>query len=171
MADAAAPYFWDSQDHRRAGGEADRSSSTEPARPPVIRTGSGCPSSSAATGCRCTCTTSAPSAGPDSDIAKSENVAWHVATSLLGRSSGLARPGELPSWARVRTGVTDGASAGLLALAYLDVLTPGPLAAGLRVAGTGAIGSDGVVTAVRMVDAKLAAARRAGCGLLRTGRA
>ncbi len=56
----------------------------------------------------------------------------------------------------------DGPSAGLLyALADLDLLTPGRLAGSLRVAATGALGSDGVVTSVRMVDAKLAVARLA----------
>jgi hypothetical protein len=87
-------------------------------------------------------------------------VAWHVATVVLGRAGGLARPGELPAWARPRTGGGDGSSAGLLfALADLDLATPGALAGGLRVAATGTVGSDGAVTSVRMVEAKLAAAR------------
>jgi hypothetical protein len=99
----------------------------------------------------------------DSAIAKSQNVAWHAAARLLGTARDLAQPAGIPDWARPRTGNTDGPSAGLLyALASLDILTPGPLAANLRVAATGAIGSDGVVTAVRMVDAKLAAAQLAG---------
>jgi hypothetical protein len=101
--------------------------------------------------------------GPDSAIAKSQNVAWHVATTLLDSSRAPARPGEIPDWARPRTAQLDGPSAGLLyALADLDLLTPGRLAGSLRVAATGAVGSDGVVTSVRMVDAKLAAARLAG---------
>ncbi len=71
-------------------------------------------------------------------------------------------PGEIPGWARPRTAQLDGPSAGLLyALADLDLLTPGRLAGSLRVAATGALGSDGVVTSVRMVEAKLAAARLA----------
>jgi hypothetical protein len=59
-----------------------------------------------------------------------------------------------------RTGGSDGSSAGItFALADVDLLTPGHLGSGLRLAGTGTIGSDGVVTAVGGVDAKLAAAR------------
>jgi hypothetical protein len=99
---------------------------------------------------------------PESDIAKSANVAWHVASALLGASADGARPAEIPVWARPRTGGSDGTSAGVVfALADLDLLTPGRLVGDLRVAGTGSIGSDGVLTAVRAVDAKLAAARLA----------
>ncbi len=100
--------------------------------------------------------------GPYSGIAKSQNVAWHVATSVLGRTSGIAQPDAIPAWALARTANIDGPSAGLIfTLARLDVLTPGRLGGHLRIAGTGAIGSDGVVTAVRMVNARLAAARLA----------
>jgi hypothetical protein len=99
---------------------------------------------------------------PSSAISKSEDVAWHVATTMLAGSSTPDRRGALPAWARPRADQLDGPSAGLLyALADLDLLTPGRLAGGLRVAATGALGSDGVVTSVRMVDAKLAAARLA----------
>ena len=76
--------------------------------------------------------------------------------------SGLARPGELPDWARPRTGNVNGRSGGLLwTLADIDLLTPGPLAGDLRVAATGVIYSNGVITPVLHVDAKLAAARLA----------
>ena len=81
---------------------------------------------------------------------------------MLGRTAGLARAGEIPGWARPRTGNADGTSAGLLfALADVDLLSSAALAGGLRVAATGTIGSDGTITSVRMVDAKLAAARLA----------
>ena len=97
-----------------------------------------------------------------SPTSPSRNVAWHVAGALLGGPGGVARAGEVPAWARPRTAGADGTSAGIVfALADIDLLTPGRLAAGLRVAGTGSIGSDGTVTAVRGVDAKLAAARLA----------
>ena len=46
----------------------------------------------------------------------------------------------------------------MFTLAYLDALTPGALVGNLRVAGTGTIGSDGVVIRVAMVDVKVAAA-------------
>jgi hypothetical protein len=76
--------------------------------------------------------------------------------------AGGAGPRQLPGWARPRTGAADGTSAGVLfALADIDLLTPGSLAGDLRVAATGSIGSDGTVTAVRLVDAKVAAARLA----------
>ncbi len=103
------------------------------------------------------------SRGPESLIGLSENTAWHVANVLLGRASGIAAPGELPPWARARTGNANGPSAGLIfTLAELDALTPGALGDRLRIAGTGSIISDGTVIPVRMVDAKLAAARVAG---------
>jgi hypothetical protein len=87
-------------------------------------------------------------------------VAWHVAEVVLGQAHGLAQDGELPAWARPRTGDADGTSAGLLfALADVDLMTGASLAEHLRVAATGSLGSDGSVTDVRMVDAKLAAAR------------
>lgn len=56
-----------------------------------------------------------------------------------------------------------GPSAGLmLTLAVLDVLTPGSLTAGRRVAGTGTIGLDGAVGTVDWVDFKARAALRGG---------
>ena len=88
--------------------------------------------------------------GPESAIAKSQNIAWHVATTLLGQTRGVARPGEIPDWARPRTHNVDGSSAGLLyALADLDILTPGRLAGELRVAATGSILGDGVIAGIR----------------------
>jgi hypothetical protein len=105
----------------------------------------------------------------DAAIGRSENVAWHVATHLLTGGGGMAGAAELPEWARPRTGTTDGTSAGLVfALADLDLVTPGRLGGDLRIAGTGALGSDGAVTAVRMVDAKFAAARAAGADVFFT---
>jgi len=99
--------------------------------------------------------------GANSVMANSQDVAWRAANGLAGTV--LESSDTIPDWARPRTGNNDGSSAGLLfALADLDLLTPGLLAATVRVAATGAIWSDGAVTAVRMVDAKLAAARVAG---------
>ena len=46
----------------------------------------------------------------------------------------------------------------MFTLAYIDLLTPGRLVGNLRVAGTGAIGNDGVVAPVSNVDIKVAAA-------------
>ena len=46
----------------------------------------------------------------------------------------------------------------MFTLAYIDALTPGALVGNLRVAGTGGIGPDRVVTPADGVDAKVAAA-------------
>jgi hypothetical protein len=158
--DRVAPLFWDAESGRRTGGEArlfelddaDRKSTLSAwyqlsyvPGSDRLRVYEGSPRTDR---------------GPSSDIAKSQRTAWQVAGLLLNRDRA---GGELPGWARPRTGSTDGTSAGLLyTLTDLDLLTPGRLAASLRVAATGTIGSDGVVTAVRLVDAKLAAARLAG---------
>jgi hypothetical protein len=165
--DASAPLFWDDQTHQRVGADADRFELDDPTT--VADQSSWYYLSYTVPGDRLRMHDHNPATtqGSDSAIAHSEDVAWHVATLLLGDAHGFARIGELPAWARPRTGGTDGGSGGLLfALADLDVLTPGPLAGQLRVAATGAIGSDGVVTAVRMVDAKLAAARLAHVGVM-----
>jgi hypothetical protein len=162
VVDVAAPWFWDGDAGMRAGADADRFELDElPAGTDLtdwyhvayvdggsrLRVRDHVPST----------TTPAGAA-----IGQSENVAWHAATHLLAGGGGMAGAGEVPEWARPHTGTTDGSSAGLVfALADLDLVTPGRLGGDLRVAGTGAIGSDGAVTAVRMVDAKLAAARTA----------
>jgi len=85
-----------------------------------------------------------------------QTTGWRVANEIVDPAS---RPRALPDWAHVHTGRDTGYSAGLMiTLSYLDVLTPGPLAGGLRVAGSGGIGSDGVVMPVAGLDAKVAAA-------------
>ena len=160
--DAPAPFFWDASTHQRAGGEADRFELDDPTR--IDGQSAWYHLSYVPGGSRLRVHEHSPATtrGPDSAIGLSADVAWHVATVVLGRAGGAARPGELPAWARPRTGDGDGSSAGLLfALADIDVVTPGALAGGLRVAATGTIGSDGVVTSVRLVEAKLAAARLA----------
>ena len=97
--------------------------------------------------------------GPESDIVDSENVAWRLANKVVGTDNGPAASDKPPSWARVRTGNDTGSSAGLMfTLAYIDLLTPGPLAGNLRVAGTGGIGPDGVVTPAFGLEVKVAAA-------------
>ncbi len=59
----------------------------------------------------------------------------------------------------MRTGNNIGPSAGLIfALAYIDLLTPGPLAGELRVAGTGGIAIDGLAFRVTGIDVKIATA-------------
>ena len=155
--DAAAPVLWDSETGHRAGGRADRFELDDP-RAGGLSTWYRLSYVVGSDRLQVDDHSPATTTATDADIAKSELVAWRVAASI----SGAAGPGQLPEWARPRTGADDGTSAGLLfSLADLDLLTTGALAGRLRIAATGSIGSDGSVTAVRMVDAKLAAARLA----------
>ena len=72
----------------------------------------------------------------------------------------------LPIDVGVRTDKVGGNSAGLaLTLAILEVLTPGEMTAGLRVATTGTIDIDGVVGPIGGIRQKVVAARRAGIDL------
>ncbi len=98
-------------------------------------------------------------AGPQSAIVQSENTAWRLANQIIGDDADSRGSDQLPKWAWFRTGHDTGPSAGLMfTLAYLDVLTQGALVDNLRVAGTGAIGPDGVVIPVSNVNVKVAAA-------------
>ena len=162
LVDVAAPLFWDGQTGQRVGGSADRFELDDT---PARGLSSWYHLSYVAGSDRLQVHdhNAATTTGADADIARSEGVAWQVAATIAGG----AGPRQLPGWARPRTGAADGTSAGVLfALADVDLLTPGPLAGDLRVAGTGTIGSDGTVTAVRMVDAKVAAARLAGADVV-----
>ena len=95
----------------------------------------------------------ADSVGPDSDMMRSETVAWHVANAIVGNASA---PDQVPEWAHVRTGNNTGPSAGLIfTLSFVDLLTHGQLAGQLRVAGTGGIAADGVAFAVSGIDVKI----------------
>ena len=162
VVDAPAPLFWDRQRNRRVGARAYRFELDDPHHGPDDSVWYHL--SYVVDGDRLQVFehNSPTTHGPDSAIAKSQNIAWHVATTLLDQTTSIAPPAEMPDWARPRTDNVNGPSGGLLyALADLDLLTPGPLAGELRVAATGAIFSDGVITAVGHVDAKLAAARLA----------
>jgi len=73
----------------------------------------------------------------------------------------------LPIDVRVNTGRVGGNSAGLaLALSILDLVTPGELTGGLRVASTGTIDIDGNVGPIGGIIQKVVAAREAGIDLL-----
>ncbi len=94
-----------------------------------------------------------------SDIVESENAAWRLANQTAAPAGSASASNRLPRSAWFRTGNDTGPSAGLMfTLAYIDLLTPGRLVGNLRVAGTGAIGRDGVVAPVSNVDVKVAAA-------------
>ena len=97
--------------------------------------------------------------GADSDMLRSENVAWNVAIQVVRAVNGSTTSTSLPSGAHVRTGNNIGPSAGLMfALAFIDLLTPGALAGDLRVAGTGGIAIDGFAFHVTGIDVKVATA-------------
>ena len=75
--------------------------------------------------------------------------------------------GELPVEVSIDSGKIGGPSAGLaLTLGIIDLLTPGELTGGLKVATTGTIAFDGTVGAIGEVDQKAIAADRAGVDLL-----
>ena len=97
--------------------------------------------------------------GPESDMMRIEDFAWRLANDMVEPKNRSTASEQLPSWARVRTGNTDGPSAGLImALAYIDLLTPGALVGDFRVAGTGGIRPDGLAFPVKGIDVKVATA-------------
>ncbi len=99
----------------------------------------------------------ATTSGPGSDMELSQHEAWRLANAAAGTPAGTSD--RFPDSARVRTGNDMGFSAGLMfTLAYIDMLTPGALVGDLRVAGTGGIGPDGVVTPAFGIEVKVAAA-------------
>jgi len=74
--------------------------------------------------------------------------------------------GDLPVDIEIDSGTIGGPSAGLaLALGIIDLMTPGELTDGQRVAATGTISFDGLVGAIGEVDQKAIAAQRAGVDL------
>ena len=75
--------------------------------------------------------------------------------------------GDLPVQIEIDSGKIGGPSAGLaLTLGIIDLLTPGELTGGQRVAATGTIAFDGTVGAIGEVDQKAIAAERAAVDLL-----
>ncbi len=97
--------------------------------------------------------------GPESDMIRIETIAWKLANEVVESENRSTASDHLPAWARVRTGNTDGPSAGLMmALAYIDLLTPGALVGDIRVAGTGGIRPDGLAFPVKGIDVKVATA-------------
>ena len=88
-----------------------------------------------------------------------ETIAWRLANEVVEPENRSTASDDLPAWAHVRTGDTDGPSAGLMmALAYIDLLTPGALVGDMRVAGTGGIRPDGLAFPVKGIDVKVATA-------------
>ncbi|MEP7112165.1 MAG: hypothetical protein ABI862_02775 [Ilumatobacteraceae bacterium] len=101
----------------------------------------------------------ATTGGTDSDMELSKEIAWRLANAVTPTTQRSLASDQLPEWARVPTGNDTGLSAGLmLTLAYIDLLTAGPLVGDLRVAGSGGIGPDGVVTPAFGLEVKVDAA-------------
>ncbi len=97
--------------------------------------------------------------GPQSDMMRIESIAWRLANEVVEPENRSTVSDHLPLWAHVRTGNTDGPSAGLMmTLAYIDVLTPGALVGDMRVAGTGGVRPDGLAFPVKGIDVKVATA-------------
>ena len=97
--------------------------------------------------------------GPESDMMRIETFAWRLANEVVEPENRSTDADHLPLWAHVRTGNTDGPSAGLMmTLAYIDLLTPGALVGDMRVAGTGGIRPDGLAFPVKAIDVKVATA-------------
>jgi hypothetical protein len=97
--------------------------------------------------------------GPESDTMRIEAIAWQLANEVVEPENRSTASDHLPLWAHVRTGKTDGPSAGLMmTLAYIDLLTPGALVGDMRVAGTGGIRPDGFAFRVKGIDVKVATA-------------
>ncbi len=97
--------------------------------------------------------------GPESDMMRIAAIAWRLANEVVEPQNRSTESRRLATWAHVRTGNTDGPSAGLMfTLAYIDLLTPGALVGDMRVAGTGGIRPDGLAFPVKGIDVKVATA-------------
>jgi PDZ domain-containing protein len=76
---------------------------------------------------------------------------------------GVSTVPNFPFPVTIRSGDIGGPSAGLMwALGLIDVLTPGDLTGGRKIAGTGEIGPDGKVYPIGGIQEKVVAAQRAG---------
>ena len=158
--DVPAPWLWNTEDAVRLGGQAIRIELDDADRQAAMSTWYRLAYINGGTRLRvfehypATITED-----PRSDIVQSANIAWRLANEAITPDSGSTAAEQLPQWARVRTSNDTGPSGGLmLTLAYIDLLTPGKLVGNLRIAGTGGVGPDGVVTPAVGVDAKVAAA-------------
>src|SRR4051812_28005738 len=157
--DVPSAEFWDTEDGVRRGGQAARIELDDD----DLREGMS-PCSRLAYvegGTRLQVFEHSPIAtvGPESDMMRIETFAWLLANEVVEPENRSTASDHLPLWAHVRTGNTDGPSAGLMmALAYIDLLTPRALVGELRVAGTGGIRPDGLAFPVKGIDVKVATA-------------
>ena len=155
----AVPGFWDSEDAVRRGGQAARIEFDDAELHDGMSTWYRLAYLDGGTRLQVFEHSPIATVGPESDMMRIETFAWRLANEVVDPENRSTASEQLPSWARVRTGNTDGPSAGLImALAYIDLLTPGALVGDMRVAGTGGIRPDGLAFPVKGIDVKVATA-------------
>jgi hypothetical protein len=157
--DVPSPGFWDSDDTVRRGGQAARIELDDADLYDGMSTWYRLAFIDGGTRLQVFEHSPIATVGPESDMMRFETIAWRLANEVVEPENRSTESDHLPLWAHVRTGNTDGPSAGLMfALAYIDLLTPGALVGDLRVAGTGGIRPDGLAFRVKGIDVKVATA-------------
>jgi hypothetical protein len=159
VVDVPSPGFWDSEDAVGRGGQAARIELDDDELYDGMSTWYRLAYINGGTRLQVFEHSPIATVGPESDMMRIETFAWRLANEVVEPANRSTASDHLPLWARVRTGDTDGPSAGLMmALAYIDLLTPGALVGDLRVAGTGGIRPDGLAFPVKGIDVKVATA-------------
>lgn len=159
VVDVPSPGFWDSESGVRRGGQAARIELDDAELYDGMSTWYRLAYLDGGTRLQVFEHSPIATVGPESDMMQIETFAWRLANEVVEPENRSTASDHLPVWAHVRTGNTDGPSAGLMmALAYIDLLTPGALVGNLRVAGTGGIRPDGLAFAVKGIDVKVATA-------------
>ena len=159
VVDVPSPGFWDSEDAVGRGGQAARIELDDAELYDGMSTWYRLAYIDGGTRLQVFEHSAIATVGPESDMMRMETIAWRLANEVVEPENRSTASDDLPRWAHVRTGNTDGPSAGLMmALAYIDLLTPGALVGDLRVAGTGGIRPDGLAFPVKGIDVKVATA-------------
>ncbi len=159
VVDVPSPGFWDSEDGVRRGGQAARIELDDAELYDGMSTWYRLAYLDGGTRLQVFEHSPVATVGPESDMMRIETIAWRLANEVVEPENRSTASDHLPLWAHVRTGNADGPSAGLMmALAYIDLLTPGALVGDLRVAGTGGIRPDGLAFPVKGIDVKIATA-------------
>ena len=157
--DVPSPVFWDSEDAVGRGGQAARIELDDAELYDGMSTWYRLAYLNGGTHLQVFEHSPIATVGPESDMMRIETIAWRLANEMVEPQNRSTASDHLPLWAHVRTGNTDGPSAGLMfALAYIDLLTPGALVGDMRVAGTGGIRPDGLAFPVKGIDVKVATA-------------
>ena len=159
VVDVPSPGFWDQEDAVLLGGQAARIELDDDKLDDGMSTWYRLAYVSRGTRLQVFEHSAIATVGPESDMMRFETIAWRLANQVVEPENRSTASDDLPHWAHVRTGDTDGPSAGLMmALAYIDLLTPGALVGDMRVAGTGGIRPDGLAFPVHGIDVKVATA-------------